>query len=163
MRVATHPSQGFRITARSPGLSHVPEVARGVLFDRIMKLRELMKSPVTVDEDTPLGEVQARMRAQHVRHVPVVVDGELRGMISDRDIYCYRALMSNEIDWERSPAKWAMVTAMQVADPDDALADVAHRLSDAPLAAMPVVDHGKLVGLVTANDVIEAQVRAAMA
>ena len=42
--------------------------------------------PATVDLDTPLAEVARRMLAYGVRHLPVVVAGDVIGMVSARDL-----------------------------------------------------------------------------
>jgi CBS-domain-containing membrane protein len=48
------------------------------------------------------------------------------------------------------------------AGPDESLTEVAGRLAEGKLGALPVVDHGKLVGLVTISDVLDAEVPVAM-
>jgi CBS domain-containing protein len=42
--------------------------------------------PATVDLDTPLAEVARRMLAHGIRHLPVVVAGDVVGMVSARDL-----------------------------------------------------------------------------
>ena len=42
--------------------------------------------PATVDLDTPLAEVARRMLAHGIRHLPVVVAGDVIGMVSARDL-----------------------------------------------------------------------------
>ncbi len=46
----------------------------------------MTSEPATVDLDTPLWEVARRMLAYGVRHLPVVVAGEVVGMVSARDL-----------------------------------------------------------------------------
>ena len=47
--------------------------------------------PATVGLDTPLAEVAHRMLAYGVRHLPVVVAGDVLGMVSARDLLEWRA------------------------------------------------------------------------
>jgi CBS domain-containing protein len=46
----------------------------------------MTSEPATVDLDTPLAEVARTMLALGVRHLPVVVGGEVLGMVSARDL-----------------------------------------------------------------------------
>ncbi|HOM14315.1 MAG TPA: CBS domain-containing protein, partial [Rubrivivax sp.] len=43
-------------------------------------------NPVTAELDMPIGDVQQLMREHGVRHLPVVRDGRVLGVISDRDV-----------------------------------------------------------------------------
>ena len=50
----------------------------------------------------------------------------------------------------------------QTAAPDDSLTEVAGRMAYAQIGAIPVVERGKLLGICTVTDVLEAEVRSAM-
>lgn len=129
-----------------------------------MKIREIMKStPLTVTELTKLGEALQTMMKHRIRHLPVVRDHRLCGILSERDILHYRAVTAFREDWWRAPVTAAMIASVQTAGPDDSLTEVAGRLATSRIGALPVVDHGELIGLVTVTDVLEAEVREAMA
>ena len=129
-----------------------------------MKIRELMRTAVvTVTEVTSLGDATRLMMRHQIRHLPVVRGNRLVGILSERDILHYRALTSFREDWQQSPVTAAMVATMQTAGPDDSLTEVAGRLANARIGAMPIVDCGALIGLVTVSDVLQAEVREAMA
>jgi CBS domain-containing protein len=51
----------------------------------------MTREPATVSLETPLGEVARTMLALGVRHLPVVVAGEVIGMVSARDLLEERA------------------------------------------------------------------------
>jgi acetoin utilization protein AcuB len=128
-----------------------------------MKLREIMKrDPVTATEVMRLGEAHKLMRQHHIRHLPVVDGTRLRGILSARDILDYRASTAFREDWWRAPVSAAMVPSPQTAGPDDSLTETAGRLASSRIGAMPVVEVGRLVGMVTVTDVLEAEVREAM-
>jgi CBS domain-containing protein len=55
-----------------------------------------------------------------------------------------------------------MTSAPQTANPEDPLVEAADRLAASKIGALPVVERGALVGLVTVTDVLAAQVRSAM-
>jgi CBS domain-containing protein len=56
-----------------------------------------------------------------------------------------------------------MIASVQTAGPDDSLTEVAGRLAGSHIGALPIVERGALLGLVTVTDVLEAEVREAMA
>ncbi len=129
-----------------------------------MKMRELMRTAVvTITEPTSLGDATRLMMTHQIRHLPVVRGNRLVGILSERDILHYRALSSFKEDWQRVPVTTAMVATLQTAGPDDSLTEVAGRLASAHIGAMPIVELGALIGLVTVGDVLNAEVRAAMA
>jgi CBS domain-containing protein len=128
-----------------------------------MKLREIMKPrPLTVTEITRLGDAQQLMSTHRIRHLPVVRDARICGILSERDILEYRAKTAFREDWRRAPVSIAMVASPQTAGPDDSLTEVAGRLAAAKIGAMPVVERGALVGLVTVTDVLDAEVAQSM-
>lgn len=129
-----------------------------------MKIREIMKpAPITVTEATRLGEALQTMMNHRIRHLPVVRGDRLCGILSERDILHYRAITVFRDAWSQTPVTAAMTTAVQTAGPDDSLTEIAGRLADSRVGALPIVERGILLGLVTVTDVLEAEVREAMA
>jgi len=129
-----------------------------------MKLRQVMRaSPQTIDKTAHLGEAHQLMRDLGIRHLPVVSAGKLCGILSSRDILRYRATTPFREDWWRAPVSAAMVSPAQTANPDDSLTEAAGRLAGSHIGALPIVDKGALIGIVTVTDVLDAEVRAAMA
>jgi CBS domain-containing protein len=129
-----------------------------------MKVREIMKAPpITVTEVTKLGEAMQVMMKHRIRHLPVVRDDRLCGILSERDILHYRAVTAFREDWWRAPVTAAMIASVQTAGPDDSLTEIAGRLADSRIGALPIVERGVLHGLVTITDVLHAEVREAMA
>ncbi len=129
-----------------------------------MKIRDIMRpGPITIMETDSLGAAQRVMARSRIRHLPVIGDGRLTGMLSARDILAARAHNDGELDWWSIRVHDAMATPAQTAGPDDSLTEVAGRMAVAKIGAMPVVERGKLLGLVTVTDVLDAEVRTAMA
>ena len=129
-----------------------------------MKVRDIMKSPpITATEVTRLGEALQTMMKHRIRHLPIVDGDRLRGILSERDILHYRAVTAFREDWWRAPVTAAMIASVQTAGPDDSLTEIAGRLADSRIGALPIVEGGKLLGLVTVVDVLDAEVRQSMA
>jgi CBS-domain-containing membrane protein len=126
-----------------------------------MKIRDIMRpGPYTIGENETLGAAQRVMIRSHVRHLPVVREARLVGILSQRDVLAARGGIDE--DWWAYPVATAMHSPVQTAGPDDSLTEVAGRLAQAKIGAMPVVDRGRLIGLVTVTDLLDAEVRAAM-
>lgn len=119
-------------------------------------------SPRTVTEVTRLGDAHRMMTEHKIRHLPVVRDGKLCGILSERNVLEYRAKTPFREDWWRAPVSAAMAAPPQTAGPDDSLTEAAGRLAAAKIGALPVVERGMLIGLVTVTDVLEAEVARAM-
>jgi acetoin utilization protein AcuB len=129
-----------------------------------MRVRDIMKAePITATEVTKLGDAMSTMMKYRIRHLPVVRGDRLCGILSERDILHYRAVTAFREDWSRAPVTAAMSPSVQTAGPDDSLTEVAGRLADSRIGALPVVEQGVLRGLITVTDVLEAEVRQAMA
>lgn len=129
-----------------------------------MKIRELMRpGPITIVETDSLGAAQRVMARSRIRHLPVISGNRLVGMLSARDILATRARTEGEVDWWAVRVHDAMTAPVQTAGPDDSLTEVAGRMAAAKIGALPIVERGKLLGLVTVSDVLDAEVRTAMA
>ena len=130
-----------------------------------MKIRDIMRpEPFTIGDTDTLGSAQHAMRRSNIRHLPVLASGKLVGMLSERDVLAARARAGDDEDnWWAITVHDAMHAPAQTAAPDDSLTEVAGRMAAAKIGAMPVVERGKILGLCTVSDVLEAEVRSAMA
>jgi acetoin utilization protein AcuB len=126
-----------------------------------MKISEVMRrGPFTITESDSLGVAQYAMSRARIRHLPVVSDGRLVGILSERDVLAARA-HADDRDWWAIRVHDAMRPA-QTAHPEDSLTEVAARMASGKLGAMPIVERGKLLGIATITDVLDAEVRVAM-
>jgi len=127
-----------------------------------MKIRDIMHSPFTILETDTLGTAERAMARWQIRHIPVVSGGRILGMLSQRDILAARAHAAPDDDWWSMRVHDAMSQPVQTCGPDDSLTEVAGRLAAAKIGALPVVEVGKLIGIVTVTDVLDGEVRRAM-
>ncbi|HSU14235.1 CBS and ACT domain-containing protein [Longimicrobium sp.] len=119
--------------------------------------------PVTVTPEDSLAHALRLTREHRVRHLPVVRNGELVGILSDRDI---RLAMPSPIEvadperaamLERTPVERVMTREVITAGPFDAVEDAAEQICRHRIGALPVVDaHGHLLGVITETDVVVA-------
>jgi acetoin utilization protein AcuB len=131
--------------------------------DSFRTVADLMtRDPVTVSPEQMLGEAVDLMRRQKIRHVPVMADSKVVGIITDRDVK--RALPSvfsgNQQEYEQvlteTPVEKVMTRDPFIAGPGDSIKDVLKVMVDRKFGAIPVVDRGKLVGIVTDIDFLRA-------
>ncbi len=129
-----------------------------------MQLHEIMRrGPFTIDESDTLGHAQQAMRRAPCQHLPVMGHGKLVGMLSEHDVLVARARSAGDDDWWRILVRAAMRSPVQTAGPEDTVRDAARRMASLELGALPVVDTGTLLGLVTMSDVLAAEIRIAEA
>ncbi|MCB9663054.1 MAG: CBS domain-containing protein [Alphaproteobacteria bacterium] len=128
-----------------------------------MRVRDWMTTdPRTVGPTAPVDEVVGLMHDGSMRHLFVVDDGgHLLGLISERDLLG-RALgpLSWLTDDERDQAlhellaREVMTEEPDTVTPDTRLADAARLLRDRKHGCLPVVDGGRLVGVLTEHDFV---------
>jgi acetoin utilization protein AcuB len=109
-----------------------------------------------------LGDAHEAMKRTGIRHLPVTKNDRLIGILSERDILAVRARVDHG-DWWMVPVERAMKAPAQTAGLDDSLTEVAGRMAASKIGAMPIVEHGKLLGIATVTDVLDAEVQSAMA
>lgn len=116
--------------------------------------------PETVTPEATISEAWELMRERNIRHVPVIKDGALVGMLSDRDLLFAEA--EDRTERGRSPLAGAVVAAMTSdvlsVEPDTDLSEVISIMLEARVGAVPVVRAGtrELVGIVSYVDVLRA-------
>ena len=126
-----------------------------------MKVSEAMsKDPRVIGPDASVRVAMALMRDNGIRHLPVVGPAErLLGMLSDQDLKhaAFLPAMSQHIGWPPSRLRplrvrdvmtWSVVTT----HPDAPLRDVALTMFQRRIGCLPVIEEGRLVGIITERD-----------
>jgi len=129
-----------------------------------MRVRELMTAkPITVDPETPMLEARQRMVAERIRHLVVVENARVVGIVTDRDIRLNLPSPATSLSvWEinyllaQLTVGGVMSAAVIVVDPDRPVAEAARIMVDHKIGALPVVDEGRLVGIITESDFVRA-------
>lgn len=111
-----------------------------------------MTAPVSIlSPESTLGQALAMERDRGVRHLPIVEDGLLVGIISDRDLL--KAVGRLKI--ESTPVEHLMSLSPLTVEPDDSLSHAASCLLEGKISALPVVEDDHLVGIITLTDMLE--------
>jgi CBS domain-containing protein len=118
-----------------------------------MKVRAVMhKGAKTVELDTPVKRIAAEMRKLDVGAIPVKADGQLVGIITDRDITC-RAV-GNRGDINRMTAKDVMTKGVIRCSTEDDVADAVRLMEKKRIRRLPVMDSKRgLVGMLSLGDI----------
>jgi CBS domain-containing protein len=122
------------------------------------QVKDLMTTDLaTVDQHTSLVEVARLMRDEDVGGVIVSDDGKLVGLLTDRDIVV-RAVAENRNPTDTGAADVAS-RDLETLRPDADLDDAVTLMRERAVRRAPVVDGGKVVGIVTLGDLALAQDR----
>ncbi len=128
-----------------------------------MKVYDVMNKEVkTVKRDTTAREVYEIMKEGGFRHMPVVDGDKLVGIISDRDLRLVMSVAdsdSSELSVDDIP-KDIKVSKVMTDDPailvpDTDLRQAVSLMTRHKIGALPVVECGKLVGIVTQIDLMK--------
>lgn len=118
-----------------------------------VKVAEVMiNEPCTVSPDTKLDElVHGYMLKRNVRALPVVEGNELVGLVTLSDV---KAIPSDR--WHEVPVSQVMSQRSKLVtlNPQDDMGKAVHALAEEDLNQVPVIEEGKLVGLVNRSNVI---------
>ena len=107
------------------------------------------------------AEALGLCRERRIRHLPVLEEGWLVGIVSDRDLRSATPALG---DPERASAleeiriSEVMTREVVTARPDDPIEEAANRMRERRIGCLPVVEAGALVGVITSSDVMEALV-----
>lgn len=127
------------------------------------KVREVMTAaPAALRPSQPLTEAGRAMREQGVGSILVVDNGQLRGLVTDRDIVV-RAVADG-----RDPGKTTLAEVcspdLVTAAPEDDADTAVQRMRERGIRRIPVVEGGHPVGVLSLGDMaIERDERSALA
>jgi CBS domain-containing protein len=123
-----------------------------------MRVRDIMRpARWIIGPDDSLGRAERIMAHRRVHQLLVIDSGALAGLLSDRDVLDYRAGATSDEDWWRTPVRHAMEAIPATATPDETVQAAIDRLAKSPVDVLPVVEHGFLIGQLTATDLFEAE------
>ena len=122
-------------------------------------------SVITITPKTPLAEAVRLVRRRGIRHLPVVQDDALVGIVSDRDLK--RAAPTTSIETHAAGSTGdgltvdeIMTRAVITVGRAVPIEEAARLMVSEKVSALPVTEAGHLIGLVTETDVLELFVRA---
>lgn len=130
------------------------------ILDRIKVVDAMRREPLTVNPSETVGQADEIMTDNRFRQLPVVQDGELIGIITDRDI---RSFLSGSLLTNLEAREKALSTKVSeimtpeplTLSPDDDLQEAVELFIEEKIGGIPVVDAVEgLVGIVTYVDLL---------
>jgi CBS domain-containing membrane protein len=121
----------------------------------------MMSSPVTLKPGDTLDLANDVISLGRIRHIPVVDDGRLVGLLSDRDLI---GAAATQIFGLKQKSKSALLKSVLIKDimkkkvitvtSETKIGSAARLMADKKIGCVPVMDDGTLVGLVTTTDIL---------
>lgn len=127
-----------------------------------MQVKDIMSTDIeVVGRNDDLRQVEALMVAKKLRHVPVLENGELVAIVSQRDLF--KAMLSSAMGYgdkiEKAylhsvQVKKIMTYPVVTVAPDTSVGEAADLMLHKGIGCLPVIDGAKLVGMVTKTDLL---------
>lgn len=128
-----------------------------------MLVRHFMTGDLfTLSPDQTCHAALAEVKRRKIRRAPVVENGRLVGIVSERDLLrvlpgtCGQASTLAGEDCLALPVRNIMATDVVTLEPNDHLAKAASLMLKKRIGGVPVVHEGKLKGIITESDVFKA-------
>jgi acetoin utilization protein AcuB len=134
-----------------------------------VKIKDWMNTPVhTVKPHDSVAHARSLLERHRINQLPVVVDGALVGLVTDRDLRnaspsaAQRAagdlgrIDAGMIDPAKVKVESVMTERVFSLGPEDTVEDAVRVMRRERFGAIPVVDHNRVVGMLTRSDVLDA-------
>jgi signal-transduction protein with cAMP-binding, CBS, and nucleotidyltransferase domain len=105
-----------------------------------------------IDADATVLEAVQQMVAMNVGSLLVTVEGEVSGIVTERD-YLRRVTLEDRT--EQAPVREIMSAPLVVATPETTIDECMALMTDRRIRHVPVVEDGKVVGLVSIGDLVK--------
>ena len=129
-----------------------------------LRVRDVMSaSPVTIPPSLSVHEAHTLMQQRKVRHLPVLKDGCLVGIVSDRDIRLVLPSPATSLAvWElrhlldKLTVGEMMTYFVMTTAPERLMTEAVGRMLGHRVGALPVVENRRVIGILTRTDVLRA-------
>ena len=123
----------------------------------------MTRQVVTLTENASLREALALLQRHRIRHIPVVEDERIVGILTDRDVKRATPSLLSGVSQEDYDRVLAQTHVSQVmtrnpfsVTPSTSLKDATKLLAERKYGALPVVEGDRLVGILTNTDLLRA-------
>ncbi|MFA6239120.1 MAG: CBS domain-containing protein [Bacteriovorax sp.] len=113
----------------------------------------MKRSVISMDTTAPLQEIREKMKKHSIRHIPIVHEHKIKGIISDRDML--RVDLAGTFHFLK--AEDIMTTVLILAEEETPLAHLARVLVEEKISALPIIDKAQnLTGIISRTDILQA-------
>ena len=127
-----------------------------------MKVRELLetkgKDTVSIDVNSSVDDAIRSMNARRISAIIVTENGKTVGIFTERDVV-RSYIATNGKPFKDVPVRDSMVRDLIVAVPDEDIHEVSATMVEKNIRHLPVVDDGKVIGMLSIRDIIQTQVK----
>jgi CBS domain-containing membrane protein len=126
-------------------------------------VRDLMtQNPTTLDRNETLDLAESIMNLGRIRHMPVVDDGKVVGIVSQRDMF--RSALITSLGFGRKTTgaliktikiKEIMTEKVVTISPDASIKEAARQMMEKKIGCLPVLEGDRLVGIITETDMLQ--------
>ena len=128
-----------------------------------MLVGERMSKPViTISPDMPISEALNLMKKEHIRRAPVVKDGKLAGIVSDKDLLNASPSPVTTLSiWEMNyllskvTVDQVMTNNVMTVTEDTPIEQAARIMADNKIGGLPVMRNGHVAGIITETDLFK--------
>ena len=116
--------------------------------------RYMTTEPFTIDSKDNLYQAKKMMKDHNIRHLPVMEEGKLVGIISERDIDVIQSFQGVKLEKER--VGFAMTSEPFIVNSETHLDEVCRSMAADKIGSVLVKDNNKLIGIFTWIDALNA-------
>ena len=120
---------------------------------------EMTNSVQAINSGTSIATIKGLMAEFSIKHLPVVDDGHIVGLVSDRDLKLAQAVSSDPNFHTSATARDVLVADPYVAAPDTPLGDVLTVMLRRRIGSAIIAERGVLMGIFTRSDGCRVLVR----
>ncbi|MEE8185621.1 MAG: CBS domain-containing protein [Thermodesulfobacteriota bacterium] len=118
------------------------------------RVKDIMHKITVVDSNTTVSEVTKLMAKKNIGSVLVRKSGAIIGILTERDIL--KKAVAKGLDVKHTTVSEIMVTHPYIIDSEATLQDASHFLTKYRIRRLPVIEKGKIIGMVTSRDVAKS-------
>lgn len=123
-------------------------------------------NPIVIDPEVSILDALHIMKENKVRRLPVVAHGKLVGIVTEKDLRESPSLKATSLSiyelnylLAKTPVKEVMTKDPITVTPDTTIEEAAVIMRDNQISGLPVVEDGKIVGIVTETDIFDMLVK----
>jgi CBS domain-containing protein len=126
-----------------------------------MKVRDLLetkgKDTVSIDVSSSVDDAIRSMNARKISAIMVTENGKTVGIFTERDVV-RSYIASNGKNFKELFVRDSMIKDLIVAVPDEDLHEVSATMVEKNIRHLPVVENGRVIGMLSIRDIIQTQV-----
>lgn len=118
-------------------------------------LKDKGRELISVTPDTPVSRVIALLAEHRIGAVPVLADGGVQGVFSERDVIGMLAQGATTLD---TVVRDVMTAPAMTVSPHESVIGALALMTKRRIRHLPVVDEGRVVGLVSIGDLVKYRI-----